>query len=142
MLQGVQDAVKSNDIGALEKAIEAANKAGLSADEVVKAGVTHLAFLNEERHLVEELTRVRVRPSARAPTVPPLQHAWVCVWLCVWLWVWLCVLLCVWLCVCVCVCVYVYVYVMRLFHPVHVARCCSCRCWRARVCDGKALVHV
>ena len=68
MLQGVQDAIKSNDIGALEKASEAANKAGLTADEVVQGGVKHLAFLNEERTLVQELTKVctGVKVSAHA----------------------------------------------------------------------------
>ena len=58
-LAAVQDAMKANDIARLESAIEAAKKAGLGPDEGVKAAITHVAFLHEERALVEELRKVR-----------------------------------------------------------------------------------
>ncbi len=62
-LAAVQEAMKHNDVAGLDKAIAAAGKAGLQDDEGVKAAVSHLAFLHEERALVEELTKVYMIPA-------------------------------------------------------------------------------
>ncbi len=74
--------MKNNDIAALDAAIAAANKANLGTDEGVKAGVAHLAFLHEERALVEELGKVRIIIPCDDHTIirPTQRHAVACNW--------------------------------------------------------------
>ena len=59
MLQEVQDAIKANDLGRLDRAIQFVARHDLLEDEGVQAGVKHLVFLKEERALVDMLERVR-----------------------------------------------------------------------------------